>query len=283
MKYLFFSIFLSVHFILFAQKIKVKTITRLPQIVWESSGLVAGTKETVWTHNDSGNKAILYKINSEGKIIRTLSVIGVRNVDWEDLANDYKGNVYIADIGNNLNKRKNLQILKIPHPDSLQVDSVKPQIISFQYENQLKFPPQEQHLNFDAEALIAYEDSLYIFTKNRTKPYSKYTYIYAIANEMGNQQAILIDSLFLPHTHKLHSWITSAVRSPKQDLVVLISHKKAWIIKNFRHKGKRQLIKTKISGIYSQKEAITFDLDENLWISNERYKFLRSKLKKGHL
>ena len=265
----------------FAQKIKVRTVSLLPNIVWETSGLVAGTNNSVWTHNDSGGKPILYKLDDKGEIIRKLYIKGVKNIDWEDLANDYKGNVYIADIGNNLNKRKNLQILKIPHPDSLDTDSVRPKIIRFNYENQKQFPPNKTKLNFDAEALIAYEDSLYIFTKNRTKPYSKYTYIYAIPNKEGKYIAVLKDSLFLPKTKKLHSWVTSATRHPKQDIVILISHKKAWIINNFRNKKERKLIRAKISGIYSQKEAIAFDLDGRVWITNEKYKCLRSKLKRG--
>ena len=263
----------------FAQKIRVKTQCQLPQTVWETSGLVAGANQTVWTHNDSGGQPILYKINTEGKILRTITISHVKNTDWEDLANDYHGSIYIADIGNNRNNRKNLQILKIPHPDSLTTDSVTPQIITFSYENQTAFPPMASQQNFDAEALIAYQDSLFIFTKNRTKPYSKYTYIYALPNQKGQYIARLTDSIYLAHTHKYHSWVTSATRSPKQDLVILKKKKKAWYIYHLRDKKKRQLIPTKISGIYSQKEAIAFDSEGKLWISNEKFKFLRSKLK----
>lgn len=266
-----------------AQKIKVKTQSLLPKQVYESSGIVAGAQNSIWTHNDSGGKPILYKINSQGEIVKHLYIKGVENIDWEDIANDYKGFVYIADIGNNLNQRQNLQILKIPHPDSLKTDTITPEIISFSYENQKSFPPLESELNFDAEALIAYDDSLFIFTKNRTNPYSKYTYIYAIANKEGSHIAILRDSIYLPRTHKLHSWITGATRHPNYDVVVLISHKKAWLIQNFRSEVNTKLVKTKVSGIYSQKEAIAFDLEGNIWLTNEKYRFLRAKLKKGYI
>ena len=266
---------------IYSQKIRAKTVCRLPEILWESSGLIAGTDSCVWTHNDSGGKAMLYKLNTEGKVIRRLYISKVKNTDWEDLANDYLGNVYIADIGNNRNNRKNLRILKIPHPDSLKTDTVAPQIINFVYENQTQFPPSESQLNFDAEALIAYQDSLFLFTKNRTKPYSKYTYVYAIANQEGEQLAVLKDSIYLSHTHRLHSWVTGATRHPNRDLVVLISHKKAWLINGFRTAQRKTLIDTKISGMYSQKEAVCFDIDQNLWISNERYYFLKSKLKES--
>ena len=261
----------------FAQKIKVKTLANLPPILWESSGLVAGTKHSVWTHNDSGGEAVLYKIDSTAHIIRTVKIIGLRNTDWEDLANDYLGYIYIADIGNNCNCRKNLKILKIPHPDSLTLDSVIPEVINFSYENQNSFPPNKANLNFDAEALIAYQDSLFIFTKNRTKPYSQKTYIYALVNKAGPQKAVLYDSLLLKHTHKYRSWLTSATRHPFQDKIILLSHKKAWFVEGFRSK-KINLTKTKISGIYSQKEAIAYDLEGDIWITNEKFKFLRAKI-----
>ena len=275
----FVFVFLSIQ----AQKIKVETQAQLPSIIKETSGLVAGANATVWTHNDSGGEAKLYKINSKAELLRTIRISHVENVDWEDMANDYLGHVYIADIGNNENRRTDLKILKIPHPDSLQTDSIIPEIIYFKYENQKYFPPPPSQLNFDAEAIIAYSDSLYIFTKNRTKPYSKYTYIYALKNESGQQIAILKDSLYLPHTHKLSSWVTGATRCPQSDLVILISHKKAWLIKNFRTSNHLQIIPSKISGIYSQKEAIAIDLNNTIWISNEKYKILKAKLKKGQL
>ncbi len=265
----------------FSQKIKVKTLTRMPDALIETSGLTAGTDNSVWTHNDSGGEPLLYKVNSEGIITRSVYIEKAHNVDWEDLANDYRGFVYIADIGNNINCRKDLCIYKISHPDSVLSDTITPEIIRFAYPNQSAFPPTENEQNFDAEALVAYPDSLFIFTKNRTKPYSRYTYIYGLKNEAGQQVAKLCDSLYLDKTRRYWSWVTGATRHPYQDEVILISHRKAWIIQDFRHK--RILKRSKISGIYSQKEAICFDVNRNIWISNEKFKCLKSKLKLGQL
>lgn len=265
------------------KKIKVKSLALLPPELFESSGMVAGKDTTVWMHNDSGGDPVLYQLSESAEITRTVRLLNVRNVDWEDMANDYAGHVYIADIGNNNNSRTNLSILKIPHPDSLLVDSVLPEIIYFRYENQTRFPPALDQMHFDAEALIAYEDSLFVFTKNRSKPYSKYTYVYGLANKAGQQIAVLRDSLYLDKTKKYFSWVTAGTRSPNQDFVVLLSHKKAWLIKNFRASKAIQIIPTKVSGLFSQKEALAFDLNENLWISNEKFKLLRAKLKKGRI
>ncbi len=276
----FFVLMLSVHWA-WAQKIKVKTTSRMPKDLIETSGLLAGVGHTVWTHNDSGGETILYQINNQGEILRKVWVSNAQNVDWEALASDYKAWVYIADIGNNANRRKDLRIYKIPHPDSLTTDTVQAEIIDFYYPNQKAFPPTSRHLNFDAEALIAYDDSLFIFTKNRTKPYSCYTYVYALKNTSGKQVATLKDSIYLPKTRRYFSWVTDAARHPFKDELVLISHKKAWIIHHFRTKP--QLTPTKISGIFSQKEGVCFDLDGNVWVSNEKYCFLKPKLKFGHI
>lgn len=283
LKDLFFLILLiGIQSVSYAQKIKVKTVSVLPDVVQETSGLITGANQTVWTHNDSGGKAILYQINIKGEIIRQVRILKVKNIDWEDMANDYLGHVYIADFGNNSNHRKDLRILRIPHPDSLSVDSVIPEIITFKYDNQKSFPPDLSQKNFDAEALVAYQDSLFIFTKNRTRPYSKYTYVYRLSTEIKPQVAQLYDSIYLSHTHRNLSWVTGASRHPKKDWVVLTSHKKAWILKDFRS-GNRPLINSKISGLYSQKEAIAFDKNSDIWISNEKFKFLKPKLKKGIL
>ncbi|MBN2668364.1 MAG: hypothetical protein JXR60_03960 [Bacteroidales bacterium] len=261
-----------------AQNIEPDFKTKLPIELFESSGLAVGLNNTVWTHNDSGGEAILYQLDSMARVIRKVKILNATNSDWEDLANDFEGHLYIADIGNNGNKKPNFIIYKIAHPDSIKEDSITAEIISFRYENQYSYPPTPDKMNFDAEAMIAYHDSLFIFTKNRTHPYSKKTYIYALANEAGEQTAILYDSLYLAHTHRYRSWVTGAARDPMNDRIVLLSHKKIWWLSDFRKSKSRIAEKGKIKGIYSQKEGIALTNDGDAWISNERFKFLKAKL-----
>ena len=53
------------------------------------------------THNDSGDDANLYEIDSlSGTILRTISTANAKNVDWEDLAEN-DTHLFITDIGNN--------------------------------------------------------------------------------------------------------------------------------------------------------------------------------------
>jgi hypothetical protein len=84
----------------------------------ESSGLVASRKHpgVFWTHNDSGNPPALFAITREGGLIREFPV-DAKNVDWEDIALDDAGRLYIADLGNNNRKRTEVQVYRVDEPD----------------------------------------------------------------------------------------------------------------------------------------------------------------------
>ena len=85
-------------------------LATLPAGVRESSGLAhAAETGTYYTFADGGNDAILFKINRQGQLLSRIKV-AARNHDWESLAQDNAGNLYIADCGNNENNRKNLAI-----------------------------------------------------------------------------------------------------------------------------------------------------------------------------
>jgi len=135
---------------------ELKVIADLPLTLKEIPGTET-TKQSnlIWTLNDGGNKAILYGLDKNGVIKKELKV-NAKNHDWEDLTSDKQGNLYIGDFGNNLNKRKNLVILKVSS-DSLN-NSGKTDIerISFRYSNQEKFPPKKKSLHFDCEAFFHY-------------------------------------------------------------------------------------------------------------------------------
>ncbi|HEA81264.1 MAG TPA: hypothetical protein ENI01_12460, partial [Maribacter sp.] len=95
---------------------QLKVITDLPGSLDENSGLVTYGDSTVWVVEDGGNKDEIYQVSLKGKIIKSLKVKNGGNHDWEDLTKDISGNLYIADIGNNENDRKNLIIYKLPNP-----------------------------------------------------------------------------------------------------------------------------------------------------------------------
>ena len=143
---------------------QLTVVTDLPKTLREVSGMepVAGAN-SLWMLNDSGNSAKLYQVSTQGKILKEV-VVKAKNHDWEDLASDAEGNLYIADIGNNGNDRKNLVILKIKHQDLSGKKKVSVQKIQFSYPEQQQFPAKKTQRVFDAESLFWFQENVYIFT-----------------------------------------------------------------------------------------------------------------------
>ncbi len=185
----FFIIFITYNILAYSQQID--SICSLPNIISETSGLVY-INDKLLTHNDSGGEPALYEIDTaNGEIIRKITILNAENTDWEDICKD-SNFIYIADIGNNSCIRTDLKIYKVVIDSVLQKDSVNADIINFSYADQTDFTPNQYHTNYDAEALIAYNDSLYIFTKNWG---NKWTNIYSLPKQPGNYSIEKKDSI----------------------------------------------------------------------------------------
>ncbi len=251
-------------------KVELTQTGVLPGSLTESSGIIRDATGRMWSHNDSGDDPTLYQIDSMGQVIREVSISYARNMDWEDLAKDKKGNLYIADIGNNLNARKKLFIYKVKESD-LSKDRALSETISFTYEDQDEFPPSSASMHYDAESLIHYNDALYIFTKNRTDPFTGYTHIYRVPDQPGDYTAKLVDSLKLGEGIMTNYWLTAADINANEDQIALLSHDKLWILSCFEgEKFSNGVLTELILNSYTQKEAVTY-LDQNtLILTDER-------------
>jgi len=97
---------------------QLQPITALPKKLGENSGITTIDGTTAWFIEDSGNQDKMYQVDLKGKLLKELKVKNAKNKDWEDLAKDNLGNVYIGDFGNNENKRKDLVIYKVPNPEN---------------------------------------------------------------------------------------------------------------------------------------------------------------------
>lgn len=163
-----------------AQTLK-KTVP-LDAALKETSGLVF-VNSKLYSHNDSGGLAELYEVDtSTGVVSRTISIENATNVDWEDVAYD-DTYLYIADIGNNSGTRTDLKIYKVVLSDLAIKNTVTAEIISFGYKDQIDFTSALNANDFDAEALIAYSNKLYIFTKNWV---SQKTSVYELSTTPGS-------------------------------------------------------------------------------------------------
>ena len=126
----------------------------------ESSGLVKSRKYPgiFWTHNDSGNLPVLFAVKLTGEVVAEIPVAGATNVDWEDLAIDDRGNLYIGDIGDNRRRRASYEVYELPEPDPF-ARPVKPAQAAKVH--RYRFPDRR----FNCEAIFVYKDKLHIITK----------------------------------------------------------------------------------------------------------------------
>ena len=92
--------------------------------VTESSGVVVSRTHPgiLWTHNDSGDRPYLYATDFHGNDRGAILVSGADFVDWEDLSSGPcpigRGScLYIADTGDNQERRKRVTIYAVPEPE----------------------------------------------------------------------------------------------------------------------------------------------------------------------
>jgi hypothetical protein len=126
----------------------------------EASGMAASPTDSrlLWLLNDSGCSTELFLTETDGGKRGRVSVEGVKNVDWEDLASfelDGKPYLIISDTGDNASKRERcaLHIVaepRLPAEDAELEGAVKPAwTIRFRYEDG---PRDCESLGVDAKA-----------------------------------------------------------------------------------------------------------------------------------
>lgn len=142
----------------------------------ENSGIVF-FDDHIWAINDGGNSNTIYQLDTLGTIIREISISNAQNVDWEALSQNDQS-LFIGDFGNNSGSRQDLSIYvidkaEIQNPLISSVNAVKR---TFVYEDQVEFLWGSNAHNYDCEAFISLDDSLYLFSKNwlneQTKMYA---------------------------------------------------------------------------------------------------------------
>lgn len=176
----------------------------LPPLIEETSGLLFFNNKLI-THNDSGDAANLYEIDTiTGNILRTVSISNATHIDWEDIAQDSEF-IYIGDIGNNNGNRTDLKIYKIDKTDYFNSTSVMAEVINFSYEDQTDFSSQPNSSNFDAEALSVYEENIVVFTKNWA---NNMTNAYILSKDIGTHTATKVS------TYNSNGLITGAAYNP---------------------------------------------------------------------
>jgi hypothetical protein len=250
---------------------------KFPSKLKEVSGMEITNDGKIWVIEDSGNKDKIYRVDKDGDIKESLKIDHAKNKDWEDLTMDDAGNLYIGDFGNNANEREDLTIYKVPKD---QMDKKEPNAdkIEFNYPQQKDFPPKKDSLYFDTEGFFHLNDHLYIFTKNRTRPYSGNTLIYRVPDKKGKYEAEFLGSLFLCADQD-HCSVTSADISPNGNTIALLSYGFVFLLTDFNvpdlTKASIKIIDLKTD---TQVESICFTNNNTLLIADEENRFGGRKL-----
>jgi len=237
----------------------------------EISGLECIGDSLLLAHNDGGNEPTIYVLNLFGAILKECRVFNAKNTDWEDLTKDNLGNLYIADIGNNENKRKKLRVLKLSIHEILTKDSVSAEIYPFSYPEQTEFPALPENRSFDAESILFYHDSLWILTKCRTSPFDGKSFIYAINTQNLNTGNWKKTQEIIPG---VKSWKTDSFTSATiyKDQILCLTYNR--LISYSITSGRLKARKTRRFKSYKQRECITVTSTGMMFIANEGHWFL---------
>ena len=272
--YLFLQPFLG-----FGQSLSADEVAVLPEGLDECSGMCFIAPNALVMINDSGNDAELFICDTLGQLLMQPKLLGLPNRDWESLA--FKdGLLYIGDFGNNSNKREDLEILVLDLSKLLSEEqwSLKGRV-QFQYPEQKQFPPEEESdWYYDLEAMVVSGDSIYLFTKNRTKPFDGLVKVYALSTENKSQEAQLIKEFKTNIGLKHFNWVSGASLGPNGDDLFLLGYSKVWYVANWREADLNAPYAYSL-GYFSQKEAIAVNGNQ-LYFAEEKNKGYEPFLRK---
>lgn len=228
----------------------------------ESSGLVKSRRldGVFWTHNDSGDRPRIFAVTREGRSIGTVEVPNTRNVDWEDIAIDDVGFLYLCDIGNNRNRRTDLVVYRVPEVDPRRVRNVNVAArFPFRYPG-LRSP--------DAEACFFADGAIYILTKERG---ADETFLYRLDLSRPEREQTVA---FVGKT-EIDGLVTAADLAPDGSRLAVLTYNSIHLFEKPKD-GERYLAgkHRSIFFFFGQAEAIAWDGDD-LIITNEAGEILR--------
>jgi len=186
----------------------------------ESSGVAVSRQHPglLWTHNDSGDGPYLYLTDTTGALRATFEVAGARAVDWEALAigpcapPQWRARtcLYIADTGDNAERRTRVVVYAVPEPESLPPDDRHRRSTDAARALRLRYPDHPR----DAEALVALDNGrLALVTKGRTGAVLRYE----IPPQAWLEDELVLadpDSLPIEPQVVLGRWVTDAAAAP---------------------------------------------------------------------
>ena len=233
----------------------------------EISGLVKSRfhQKVFWAINDSGYPAAIVPLSPDGAVVSAsghmIRVPGARNIDWESLAIDRSGKLYICDVGNNFSRRKELQIYVVQEPSPNSSSTLSPEVLKVRYPDQKKTSPAK--LIHDCEAAFIYNEKLYLLTKRLS---DAATALY----RLDSRKSTAVNTLTFVTAYPIGGYVTAADVSPDQKLLAVLTYQSLWILYDFRNddffNGRKKKIPLKGTG---QVESLAFTSARDLMLINE--------------
>jgi hypothetical protein len=269
----------------------------------ELSGLVLSKRQqgVMWAHNDSGDKSRLFALNLHGEsILPTYSalsqfgdvrvtgktqwqgfeVLGAEHVDWEDIAVDERY-LYIADMGNNRNRRTDLAIYAVSEIDpTASTRTAVLQKYPVVYPDQHRFP--DPSWDFDSESLFVADEALYIITKHRTETFPRRMQRGAKLYRLDTRHTDRENVLTLVDSHPDMRAASGADLSPDGQTLAVITYSALWLFD--RPEGNDAWLNAPsrriplVPRVVKQVESVTWVEDDTLLIGNEQRDLFRINL-----
>ena len=233
-------------------------------LVEECSGLVQSLRYggVYWALGDSGNAPAIVPVLADGTLARgwagPVRVEGVRNNDWEDIALDGKGDIIIADTGNNGGARKQLMLhfVKEPKPGATGAKLIR--TLRVHYADQNAPSP-----DYDCEAVFCAAGRVYLLTKRQSDGRSCLYRVDGDSTAKSNPLR-LVDSFDIGGT------VTAADVSPDGRFVAVLTYTALWVFEFDAKAGRIRWGSGRKLPIFAwQAEALAFDGNAGVLIGNE--------------
>ncbi|MBL6715941.1 MAG: hypothetical protein ISQ03_06185 [Pseudomonadales bacterium] len=217
-------------------------------VVPELSGLATSQSYPgiLWAHGDSGQAPVLWALDlatgalafppylaerfDNGASWPGLTLEGASNIDWEDLTL-LDGWLYVGDVGNNGNARRDLGLWALPEPNPRATERQRPAFfLPVHYPEQKRFPAGAWE--FDAEALFAdpQAKALYLITKHRkagdVRRFVPGAKLYRIPLKGPRDESIALE--LVDRNDELTA-VTAAALSPSGRWLAVLTYRTLWV------------------------------------------------------
>ena len=245
-----------------------------------------------WVHNDSGDEPRLFAIDGDGTPVKPPfmpisaadwpghAIDNAAHFDWEDIALA-DGVLYIADVGNNGNARRDLGVYVVNEPDPLAIPKMRAlKHLPVRYPDQNEHPGDVWH--FDCEGVFVADGKLHFLTKHRQsrriREGAPGTKLYRLDTEHTDRENVLT----LVGRRDDVSQVTGADLSPDGTVLAVSTYTALWLFDApddgadwLSGKARRLDLDTAVA---RQLEAVGWEDDASLRLTNEQRDVFRARI-----